>query len=614
MLWQKRFGCICVDFLSSFFAPLLHHISSMRRVHTYTAALCVLTGFLGLTVLLLGILFYQITPKSVLAQQTFIGRVQGPLQLLRVLDRSLNIFYRGPAAPDSLPAYALKLDPVQLRALENAIAQNNDVYLINEAAKQEVKGTFRAEGETYSIKAHVRGDRYNHWKFRKKSWRISFEDDHLFHGIKEMNLIIPEDRVWFAEVLSAHRADKFGLFHPPMQFVTASINGSGPALYLEVEHWTKEMLEKQARPGDVNMYKTGGIGTSSFNPGWDPIEADIAYWGKYQMAVAPPYDSYEEVAQLFHLSESGAHLKPHFKEQIDLLFDHEKLMHWYALSMLAGNLHVGGDNLRFFWDISRGRFEPIVWDISLTAPKELETLPGNVFWNEVFAVPEWKLEANRFLWAYIQDQASVDDDFQTAEELRASLESAAYRDPLKLQSNRQVKNDLEKTMQLIHRNIAALRTHLSDSVLGLTQRVPNAADQKKGILLTLDVASLGQVASALHAIQMPATITSFSLFHDDGDSVWDANDPSIILHQENGKWSINQVDATLLYPHVVATQSDAHVDLSAKPERFFLVSKGAKPLSFDALPQFLFQNAVTGEPSQIAENVLLRVAASSVSP
>src|SRR3989338_5759816 len=555
----------------------------MRRT---SLAIGILTGFtftLGIGILLLMLLFYEVTPKGLLAQQTFIGRLQGPLQILRVLDRSMNIFYRGPEAPRALPAYVLKLDSIQLRALEDAIAQNDDVDLINEAAKQEVKGTFRADGETYDIKAHVRGDRYNHWKFRKKSWRISFEDDHLFHGIKELNLIIPEDRVWFAESLSAHRADKLGLFHPPMQFVTTSINGSAPVLYLQIEHWTKEMLEKQARPGDVNLYKTGGIGTSTFNPGWDPIEADIAYWGKYQMAVAPPYDSYEEVAQLFRLSKSGAHLMPHFKEQIDLLFDHEKLMHWYALSMLAGNLHISGDNLRLFWDITRGRFEPIVWDISLTAPRSLGILPGNGLWNESFAVPEWKLEANRFLWTYIQDQTSVDDDFQMAEDLRTSIEGAAYRDPLKLQSNRQVKADLDKTMQLIHKNIDALRTHLSESILSLTQRLPNAADQKKGILLTLDIVSRGQVASALQSIQMPANVNTFSLFRDDGNSVLDANDLSIVLHRENGKWIVDQADAVLLYPHILATESDASIDLSAKPDRFFLISKGEKPLSLDAL-------------------------------
>jgi hypothetical protein len=97
-------------------------------------------------------------------------------------------------------------------------------------------------------------------------------------------------------------------------------------LYLEIEHWTKEMLEKQARPGDVNLYKTGDIATSSFNLGWDPIEEDIAYWDKYNRAVVPPYDSYEEVDLFFRLSREGAHRDPDFQKQIDLVFDHDGLL------------------------------------------------------------------------------------------------------------------------------------------------------------------------------------------------------------------------------------------------------------------------------------------------
>jgi len=235
-------------------------------------------------------------------------------------------------------------------------------------------------------------------------------------------------------------------------------------LYLEVEHWTKEMLEKQAKPGDVNMYKTGGIGTSAFNPGWDPIEQDIAYWGKYETAVAPPHDSYEEVVQLFRLSQSGAHMDPNFTKEIDLLFDHEKIIRWYALSLLAGNLHISGDNLRFFWDATRGRFEPIVWDISLTTPRSLDDFPGNGLWNEVFSVPAWREEAHQFLREYVHNQSNVDDDLAQAERLRLQIEGAAYRDPLKLQSNRQVKADLGRTMQLIRANIESLRAALPEAL------------------------------------------------------------------------------------------------------------------------------------------------------
>lgn len=432
----------------------------MRRDRLFLGVLTAGVAILGIGLLILGVLFYQATPKSVLVSQSFVARVSPALGVIRMLDRALNPFYRGPAPEESLPHYDLTLNRAELQAIEDSLPRD-DVYL-SEDAKGWAEGTLAFEGKTYDVKARVRGDRYNHWLFRKKSWRLSFPDDALFFGIKEMNLIIPEDRVWFVEALSAFRADTFGLFHPPMRFVTASINGSGPMLYLEIEHWTKEMLEKQARPGDVNLYKTGGIGTSSFNPGWDPIEADVAYFDKYQSAAATPHDSYEEVELLFSLSREGAHLDPNFQKTVDLLFDHKKLVRWYALSLLAGNLHVSGDNLRFFWDVSRGRFEPIVWDISSTAPRSLLEPPGNALWNEVFAVPAWRLEVHRFLWEYVNDTKRVERDLAEVERLRALIERAAYRDPVKLQSNRQVRADLDRAMSQVRANIDFLKKELPE--------------------------------------------------------------------------------------------------------------------------------------------------------
>lgn len=564
-----------------------------------------LTAGLGVALLLLTLLFYQSTSKSVLAQQTFIGRMQGVLGFVRIADRVTNPLYRGSKPPAPLPHYDLTLDPVELAAIEQSLPQD-DVYL-SEDAKIWAKGTLASDGTSSDVKARVRGDRYNHWRFRKKSWRLSFPDDRLFRGVKELNLIIPEDRVWFVEPLSAYRADKFGLFHPPMRFVTASINGSAPMLYLEIEHWTKEMLEKQARPGDVNLYKTGDIATSSFNPGWDPIEEDIAYWDKYQAAAVPPHDSYEEVDLLFRLSRAGAHRDPDFTKQIDLTFDHEKLVRWYALSLLAGNLHIAGDNLRFFWDISRGRYEPIVWDISSTTPRSLLSLPGNGLWNEVFSVPEWRLEAHRFLWEYLNDGASVEDDLTKARELRAMIERAAYRDSMKLQSNRQVQNDLDRAMGQVRANVVFLKDDLARSELLINRRLPNTADRARGIALTLDCTSRGSVASVLAGFRGPLPAGA-RLFRDDGDGVWDAEDPSVPLVREGAVWKTGDAAHTLLWPdNPPVDDNGTATGAPHTRHRFFVVAPGG---SIDHRSLVLdLRNAVTGEPSQVLGDVLLDTAA-----
>ena len=118
--------------------------------------------------------------------------------------------YRGPRAPEALPSYQLTIDPADLRKIEESLPTElpspwyGNVFL-TEDAKEWVKGTFRADGEEYNVDVRVRGDIFNHWAYRKKSWRIKFDGDRLFHGIREMNLIIPEDRGWIAEPLAAFR-------------------------------------------------------------------------------------------------------------------------------------------------------------------------------------------------------------------------------------------------------------------------------------------------------------------------------------------------------------------------------------------------------------------------
>mgnify|MGYP000748904391 CR=1 FL=1 len=57
-----------------------------------------------------------------------------------------------------------------------------------------------------------------------------------------------------------------------MRFARLSLNGDSAMIYIEMEHWTKEMFEKQGRT-NVNVYQTGG-GTSVFSQ-WDSVFEDI---------------------------------------------------------------------------------------------------------------------------------------------------------------------------------------------------------------------------------------------------------------------------------------------------------------------------------------------------
>lgn len=533
-----------------------------------------MVALLGMTLLM-----YQITPKSVLARDTFIGRIQPLMLMVRLADRSLNTFYRGPTPPAEVPFYSIEIDDADLTLLEEKL-EKLDVFLEDDA-KIWMDITFTADGEKYDAKMRVRGDRFNHWQFRKKSWRVKFPKDHLFRGMREMTLIIPEDRAWHAEMVSYHRAKKLELLQPPMQFVGVSMNGSAPLAYVEVEHWTKEMLEKQGYPGDVNFYNPGGTQTSTFD-GWDPLYEDLEYSGKYLESDISPQDSFEQLELLFSLEEEGAYLEPDFQAKVLSIFDFDTLIKWHAQSFLAGNLHAGGANMRVFFDTSRGQFVPVPWDIHITTPKPLLSQYPSALWQNIFAIPEWNLALHQFLWEYLSSEEQVGDDLVYIDSYREMVEEMAYRDPHKLLSNRQIKNDLDRRSRELRENMDSLREQLQTSELLVAQRLPTDDDLADGIGLILDITMRGPVASILTNVTLPSEIElDISL---DGEE--------FILGE------------TLLAP-----ESPPVDDLGFPTEtpqthyllelRGFTITAGDLPLPLD------LRNAVTGEPSDVINTVVV---------
>ncbi|OGJ71117.1 hypothetical protein A2198_01260 [Candidatus Peribacteria bacterium RIFOXYA1_FULL_56_14] len=592
----------------------------MRRLHIILSIIALLVAVQAVGLLILGLLIYQATPHDTLARRTFISQIPGMLSSVRVLDRSMNFLYRGQRPPEELPSYRLDIADEDLQRIEDSLPTElpspwyGNLFL-TEDAKDWTDAVFTADGETYDVKIRVRGDIFNHWAYRKKSWRVKFQKEHLFHGMREINFIIPEDRFWFAEALNVYRMRKFNLLHSPLEFVTVSLNGSKPLLYTQIEHWTKEMLEKQGRTGDANVYQTGG-GDSYFQQ-WDPMFDEVAYWDKY--VTKPGSDTYEEVDLLLELSKEGAHTDPLFFSKLRTIFDTDRLVSWYVVSALAGSRHVTDFNVRLFFDPSKGKFEPLPWDIGLYAPRTLLFLPGNKFLDEAFRVPELKLAVHRALWEHVQDEAQVADDFAERDRLYALIERAAYRDPLKLQSNRQVKNEMQKLLWKIESNIEFLKKELQISEVLVTERIPPGSEQRRGLLRTFDITERGVAFGMLDLIAIPPEFAllaeqgAVQLWKDNGDGRWGGEDSRIPLllrdePDEGGRIVLETQNEHLSLLWTEDPVLDANGMVVTAPHtkhRFFVVVEGAG-FNADALdPEVGVRNAVTGEAANVIGSVLV---------
>ncbi|MCK5019637.1 MAG: CotH kinase family protein [Candidatus Peribacteraceae bacterium] len=595
----------------------------MRRLSLIFGILGFIIALQLIGAFVLAILIYQITPNRVLAEQTFIGRMPGALSMVRVADRAMNIFYRGSKPNEPLQKYSLDIDKDQYRELLSALPTNlpspwyGNLYLMDENKVWADAVFTDEEGETYDVEVRVRGDIFNHWAYNKKSWRVKFSNDKLFHGMSSLNLILPEDRGWFAENLNVDRARKFNLLHPPIRFVTVSVNGSGPLLYTEIEHWNKNMLEKQKYSGDVNLYSSGG-GNSYFQQ-WNPVFDFVEYWEKNVENPASP-DNYEEVEQLIVLSKEGAHEDSQYLERLKSIVDVDHLVSWYAISLLAGSRHVTDFNVRMFFDTSTGKFQPIPWDIHLYAPRTLLTLPGNKFLNEVFRVPTLRLAAYNRVWEYIQDDAQIESDLQKVDSYINQIERYAYRDSLKINSNRQVKKQIENLKSLVSENFNFLKNELKVSEVLVAQRIPDSSQISRGILLKLELTSRGVAAASLDEIHIPDVLVPLvqdnrlQLWRDTGDGVWDENDISVSLSlRDKPDKNDGRVVVVKSGKNSLIWPGDAELDENGRAVSapytkhiFFLVSRDDTRLKDSDYPLNLdIKNAVTGKKADVIGEVLL---------
>ncbi len=513
----------------------------------------------GLILVLLFLLFFQSKPLG-----SFAGSILQYAQPLRVWSRSVEhawdrVVSSHKRSLEGIPLYSITIDPNDLRQLDAVLAQEGRV--LSDNGRIWIDAKFEDAHAKYSVEMRVRGDQPNHWAFAKKSWRIKFNDAELFEGMKEINLIIPEDRAWFGAMINHRHAEALGLLQPNMRFVAVSINESFPLLYLEVEHWTREMLERKGNTGNVDFFK------QSFENSFK----SVATWDTYIEAETKDKETLEAADLLIKMSKST------LDENIfSVVFDQSDIAKWYAHSLLSGDQHVTEDNIRVFFDLSKGRFEPVPWDVHLYDPRPLVDPSNNPLWNRIFSLPEWKLAAHTVLWNYLSNAETLKADLQFAEEQRNIIESVIYSDPLKFQTNREVRADLDRRMEQLQSNYTSLQQELQQSIVKVRVRPLFTEDEQEQTTSVIDLFVLGQ---SLVSLSGSITLLDGSaLYRDTGDLLLSDDDMVIKVDQLG---HIVPSSATLLGPKTA----------SGTLYRFFLTHNA--DVDFEQL-QTILVNAVTG--------------------
>lgn len=378
------------------------------------------------------------------------------------------LFYR--LGSHTVPVYTIIIDPAKIHELDEYYLEEKDNYDRKTIYK---KALFVGDdGVRYDVKVTYRGDQEAHLTFPKKSWRVVFEDDKLFRNTKAINLIIPEDRLFFVEELNHYRAKKMGLVAPESRFVFLQVNGRNVGVYWEAEQWGKEMLEKQQLSGDTNLYGERGFGS-------DALYQDITAWTKYVESPLRRADDRSDL-KLF-LDTLNAASDQYFYENVGNILDLDIFYRWQAHAVLAGGRSQDHfHNARLYFDPAAGRFIVIPWDVNLARLDDrfkTAGLTANPISRRIITSPRLLFASNLALWEYVRDEKNLKDDLTFYDETYRTVQGEFYRDALKNFTNGFFRSEVAKYRAMIADNFNTARQLLAANDIALSAEINPAQDR-----------------------------------------------------------------------------------------------------------------------------------------
>ena len=209
--------------------------------------------------------------------------------------------------------------------------------------------------------------------------RIKFDKNHLYKNHKEINLIVPHDKDYSAELISQYLLKEFGLYYYEPSFVNLYINDYFYGTYLQAEQPTKYHLEK-------NKFIPSSI--FSFKQDWNLFQYTPGLYINFdnnrttknylrhpsQIKQRNTFDSINYLNELNKkslliniLDAINERNNKKAKNLIESYFDLESLAKIIAIHKLFASNHSlnFNDNLRLFHNPVTGMYEFSFWDISI---------------------------------------------------------------------------------------------------------------------------------------------------------------------------------------------------------------------------------------------------------
>jgi len=496
-----------------------------------------------------------------------------------------------------LRIYDLKISPQEFAKVEQVVEQNlKHGWMNNEATEIWSKAQFIYDGQKHGVKVRVRGALPPHWAGPKKSWRIKFGNEKLqhdgkvieeaiyFQGKRQINLVIPSDKIYGLATFINDLLHNYKLVTMQDRFVILRINGIVQGIYYEVEQFDKPLFAAQNRP-ETSLFGQNGraMHFEQYTKYGTPAASDAKYdLGSVERAVDRESDLGMRAIQT--LNEHALNPTPENFRRARNVLDWNKYLRFRSITTLCNTNHVrfGSDNLKLYYDPSKGLLEPIPWDVLLVKlPKE----PGTIdFWNNhgpdelqkaTLLDPLLRLQRNKMLWEWVGDGG--DSLMAKYNAVHHAIRPYIWADVLTTPIQGYKMDIVKKEFDY---NVRRVYTVLNMSSANFVYKL-EAQDRA-----AIEIASLNFSGIQLQKIQLTDSSLfagNYRLYEDaNNDGKLDGSDP-LVAEANAENWRINFAFQQNIFPElkyrsdIIEGRYWEFFDTLVGRRRFFLIGKLALP-------------------------------------
>lgn len=268
--------------------------------------------------------------------------------------------------PDFIRPIQLVVSQRDIKALNSRLPQSGKRY---------VKGRLLESDGDIKIKMRYRGNNPRHWRGEKRSVRIRLQNDKLWRQMNTFELLAPSQQSLLGSYLGAKLAEQMGLLGPKTELVWLYLNGESRGLYLLVETIDEQTLVNNAQmPGDI--YSGEVANRDAFVGADNRLFHNAGLWQK--VAYNSDYPQTDTTALKLLTKWLSSPTLDH--NRLKQLVDYPSFARFYLFHQLLRSTNFDRyHNWRLYFDHSRGRFFPMVWD-----PEGWPQQPGQVAQGRLF--------------------------------------------------------------------------------------------------------------------------------------------------------------------------------------------------------------------------------------